>query len=120
MSTKPAKEIVSNQSKNSCKQHQRGSNPAIQTAVSGLSATCKTLMITLSLLFLAGCQTVSQREYDTMKQGLETKIAMTVIIALVLCVLVGLVSLFVGNVMGSKTLKDSKCLPEPKENEVTK
>ncbi len=121
MSTESAKEILSSQSdNNNRKQNRRGSNSATQTAVSGPLATGKALFITLSLLFFAGCQTVSRSEYDAMKQGLETKIEMIVIIALILCVLIGVVNLFVGNIMGSKTLKDSQCQPEPEEKEVIK
>ncbi len=72
-----------------------------------------TVTASLFLFVLNGCQGVSQSEYDTMKQGLENTIAMTILVGVILCILIGLIALFIGNIMGSKTLKDSKNQAQP-------
>ena len=55
-----------------------------------------------------GLPFVSRSEYDAMKQGLENTVDMTVVVAIILCILVGVVALLIGNIMGSKTLEDSR------------
>jgi len=73
------------------------------------------LGIILSLFFLNGCRYVSQQEYDTMKSSMESKNDMTIIIAVIVCILTAMVFLIAGNIMGSKSLRDSKTQPESHE-----
>ncbi len=75
------------------------------------------LGIILSLFFLNGCLYVSQQEYDTMKNSLESKNDMTIIIAVIICILMAVITLVVGNMMGSKALKDSKTHQKNKEGD---
>ncbi len=71
----------------------------------------------LSLGFLSGCNYVSQREYDMMKSSLESKNDMTIKIAVIVCILIAVITLVAGNMMGSKSLKDSRAHQENKEED---
>lgn len=72
------------------------------------------LLVFLSLCFLNGCHYVNQQDYvskhqyDMMKNSLESKNNMTIIIAAVVCILVAGATLIAGNMMGSKSLEASR------------